>query len=244
MSQAILTKDNINIVVKDDERVDDLQVNALNLIQNKEQFCFGTDAVLLANFVPHASARRKVACDLGSGNGIIAVLLASKKNYKVTAIEVQKSVAELCEKNMVLNALTDKVSVVNIDMQSYCTQSNKGKFDVVVCNPPYEKKGTGQQSENEFVRIARSEECVTLDEVVKSASHLAKFGGDFYMVHKIERLAEAITLCKNATLEPKVLQILRPSENKNPHLFILKCTSGAKEGLQVLSECSVKDTCV
>lgn len=229
-----------DITLNKNERLDDLQVSGLKIIQNTEQFCFGCDAVEIANFVSKSGKGFVNACDLGSGNGIISILIASKKGYSVTAVELQSSVASLCSRNIELNNLTDKVRVVNEDMLKFgLCKDNLGKYDVVVSNPPYETIGSGQQSMTTEVRIARSEEAVTLEGVIKSASNLCKFGGKFYLVHKAERLADAIAICTKCKLEPKVLQVLTPNDTKSPHLFMMSCTKGGKAGISILKERSV-----
>jgi len=219
------------------ERIDDLQFNGLKLIQDDECFCFGTDSVELANFV--VPGKNKPACDLGSGSGILSVLLAAKKGYKVTAVEVQERLAELCQKNVELNNLQQQITVVNQRMQDFCVNENKGKFDVVITNPPYQKLGSGDARVNESILIARSEILVTLDKVIECASHLTKFGGLFYIVHKTERLAEVITLCTQNLLQPKILQVLTPNSTKPPHLFLLSCIKNGKAGIKVLKERTV-----
>ena len=222
------------------ERLDDLQFNGLQLLQKTEGFCFGSDAVELANFVPVATRFSASACDLGAGNGIISVLLAAKKNYTVTAVEIQNSAAQLCEKNIELNGLAGKITVVNAAMQDFCRAENKGVFDVTVCNPPYEPLCKGEQSLVDAVRTARFEEAVTLQEVILTAAHLTKFGGKFYLVHKVERLSEVLRLCSEQLVEPKILQILRPASHKPPHLFLLQCTKNGKTGLRVLPEREIR----
>ncbi len=174
-------------------RLDDLQFNGLKLWQDPAAFCFGSDAVELANFVPKAG-KAQAACDLGAGNGILSVLLAAKKNYRVTAVEIQSAAAALCRKNAEYNGLTDRIAVVNQAMQEFCVPANRGAFDIVVCNPPYEPTLSGEPSASEAERIARFEVFVTLTEVIAAAAHLTKFGGKFYLVHKTQRLAEALTL--------------------------------------------------
>jgi len=217
-------------------RLDDLQVNGLKMLQDPSGFRFGSDAVELANFVPQASIKSTTLCDLGCGSGILALLLASKKNYRVAAVEIQESMANLCKKNVELNGLGDKVTVYNGCMKEFCVSSNAGAFDVVVSNPPYEKMTKGQKSENESVRISRFEEKITLQEVVQCAAFLVKFGGYFYIVHKTERMAEVIDLCSQNKLTPKILQVLRPGGGKPPHLFLLQCKRNGAAGLSVLKE--------
>lgn len=220
------------------ERIDDLQFNGLKMIQDTELFCFGCDAVELANFA--AGQKGKTVCDLGAGNGIISVLLAGKFGMRVTAVEIQAPCASLVKRNAELNNLTDLIESVNLPMQEY-VQKNRGKtFDFVVCNPPYRKTGSGERQLLQAVERARHELDVTLSEVVFCAASLLSTGGKFFMIHQTQRLSEAICLCKAARLEAKVLQVLRPSENKPPHLFLLQCTKDGKEGLNVLPERSVK----
>lgn len=219
------------------ERVDDLQCKGLKLIQDTEKFCFGCDAVELANFVEGNSSDK--AIDMGSGNGIITILLAGKKGIPTTAIEIQQPLYELTCRNIQLNNLNDKASAVCMPMQEYSAK-NKGSATIVVCNPPYRKMGSGFMQETDYVAAARHEMFVTLKEVVESASNLLSTGGRFYMVLIAERLAEALAYCVNASLEPKILQILTPNQTKPPHLFLLKCIKDGKTGLKVLKEREVK----
>ncbi len=220
--------------LKDGERIDDLQYNGLKLIQDENQFCFGCDAVELANFVGGPKGAK--VCDLGAGNGIVGVLLAAKKNMRVTAVEIQSAAAELCERNIALNGLSDRMEVVNAPMQSLLQTVPKGSYDAVVCNPPYSERGSGEESFARAKAVARFELEVTLKEVVCTGAHLLKFGGAFYMVNAIGRLAETIALMCEYKIEPKVLQILTPNDKKPPHLFLLKAVSGGKKGLRVLNE--------
>lgn len=228
------------IKLSPNERIDDLQYNDLKLIQNPDSFCFGCDAVELANFV---GAGRGRLCDLGAGNGIISVLTAAKKGYHVTAVEIQKEAAQLCEKNVRLNGLEDKISVLNVPMQELVKTMPKGSFDAVVSNPPYLKTLSGDMAPADSIAIARHELCISLKELIEVAAHLLKFGGKFYLVYPTARLSEVLTLCVKSKLEPKVLQVLVPNIKKEPHLFLLECKSGAKVGLKVLKE-RVVDTIV
>lgn len=221
------------------ERIDDLQYKGLKLIQDTDGFCFGCDAVELANFTE--GCPKDYACDLGCGNGIIPVLLAVKRGMKTVGVEIQKAAASLAERNAALNNLSDMITVVNGSMQSYAALSeNAAKFSVVTCNPPYRKKGSGLSQQSQAVKIARHEYAVTLSEVVQAASKLLKFGGKFFTVGQTERLAETIQLCCEQRLTPKVLQILRPCPSKPPYLFLLKCIKEGAHGLAVLPERDVK----
>lgn len=220
------------------ERIDDLQVNGLKLIQDSELFCFGCDAVELANFVTGPPSSN--VCDLGCGSGIIPVLLAGKRGMHVTGVELQEACVSLARRSVELNGLSDKIEIVCARMQDYAEDRNNiGAFDIVTCNPPYRREGSGFKQESGSVALARHEIAVTLAEVVHCASRLTKSGGRFYTVCHIERLAEMISLCTSEKLEPKILQILRPCDGKPPHLFLLKCIKDAAPALTVLPERAV-----
>ncbi len=221
------------------ERIDDLQYKGLKLIQDDEQFCFGCDAVELANFVSENGRNR--ACDLGCGNGIIPVLLQAKRGMNVVGVEIQKQAAELAERNAELNGLTEHIQIVNMRMQDYAQdRKNVGAFDVVTCNPPYRKCGSGSVQGNAAVAIARHEIAVTLEEAAECAKRLLKSGGSFYTVGQSQRLAETLAVCDSKKLKPKILQILCPTSDKPPHLFLLKCVKDGADGITVLKERAVK----
>ena len=211
--------------------VDDLQVNGLTFVQDTALFRFGTDAVALANFA--AGAKGKNVCDLCAGCGIVGVLLAGKYGCRVTAVEIQEECCALIEENAARNKLP--ITAVHMRLQDF-----NGHFDAVTCNPPYRKKGSGFPRASTPEKIACTEECVTFSEVAACAARLLSDGGKFYLIQHIERLGEVIATCTQQKLEPKVLQILRPKKGKKPHLFLLECLKGGKEGLSVLPEKDVE----
>lgn len=228
-------------LVNPGERVDDLLVNGLRIIQNPSAFCFGCDAVELANFV--SGGVKDKAVDLGSGTGIITILLAGKKKIPCVGVEIQPEMADMSRRSIELNGLSATASVICAPMQGVAASIGRESASIVVCNPPYRKAGTGEKQTSPMVALARHEIAVTLREVVQTANELLKNGGYFYIVHQTERLAEVITECGNIGLEPKVLQILTPANGKKPHLFMLKCKKGGSVGLEVLPE-RVIDTVV
>ena len=217
------------------EKICDLQTNGLKFIQSDEFFPFGTDGVELANFVRGGARNR--AIDLGCGSGIVPVLLAGKKHIPTVGVELQEKVAKLAERNAELNGLP--VRIYNMRMQDAPAFFGKGAFDTVTCNPPYRRAGSGEASANEYVRIARHEVEMTAADVMRAAAGLLNDGGRLYIVHIPERLDEIMRLASEKSLTPKVLQILRPSDGKKPHLFLLKCVMCGKSGLEVLPERNV-----
>lgn len=214
------------------ERIDDLQINGLRLIQDSDKFCFGTDAVELANFAEVSGSDKGV--ELGAGSGVVSILLAGKKGIgSVTGIEIQSDMAELMERNIELNGLGDKVSVINAPIQEIAKYFEKGACNVVVTNPPYRKAGSGFIQKNDGKAVSRHEILVTLSEVLDAAAYLLGTGGRLFMVHHIERLAEVIYECKSRKLEPKKLRITTPRVGKKPCIFLLKCIKEGAEGIDV-----------
>jgi len=206
------------------ERIDDLQVNGLKLIQNPDGFCFGSDSVELANFV--TGSTRDTAVDLGAGNGIISVLLAGKKGICVTAVEIDRTAADLCARNVVLNNLQSLIKVINAPMQEVMLHGTT----VVVCNPPYFKQGSGAMRTG--ISGTRHELHVTCKEVVCTASRLLSTGGRFFVCYPVDRMAELFAHCRTQKLEPKEAVLLH-SGDKPPHLFLLKCVKDAGTGFKV-----------
>ncbi len=228
-------------IIKPGERVDDLLVNGLKIIQNPSTFCFGCDAVELANFVTGGVKDRAV--DLGSGTGIISILLSGKKKIPCVGVEIQSDMADMSRRSIEMNGLSETCRIISAPMQEIKNHLPAGYATIVVSNPPYRKTGSGFEIENKSVSISRHEITVTLREVVAAADYLLNTGGSFYLVHRIERLAEVIKECTEFKLEPKILQVLTPAMDKPPHLFLLKCVKHGKSGIKVLNE-RVVDTVV
>ncbi len=223
----------IEVPVKPHERVDDLLVNGLKIIQNPAAFCFGCDAVELANFV--TGGKKDVAVDLGSGTGIITILLAGKKGIPCTGIEIQPDMSEMSQRSLMLNGLKN-ACIINAPIQRVADYMDAGSATIVISNPPYAKAESGFTAEEKGIAIARTEITVTLKEVVDCAAFLLNTGGKFYIIHRADRMAEVIAECRSARLEPKVLQVLSPKKGKKPHLFMLKCIKDGKSGIELLPE--------
>lgn len=197
----------------------------LKIYQSDKLYKFTTDAIALANFVPDQTNKKVV--ELGSGSGVISILLASVKNAKsVVAVEVQKNLAEMSQKSVEINNLNDKITIVNLPMQNI-NKTIGDHFDTVVCNPPYRKVGSGEKQLEDTIAICRHEILVTLAEVVETASILLNSKGSFYIVHQSERLAEVCYLMKQFDIEPKQILPIAPNLQKEPNLVIVR---GVKHG--------------
>ena len=217
-------------LLKDNERLDDLQFNNLYIIQNENGYCFTSDAVALANFVSVKSGGKLV--DLCSGSGIIGILASAKNTVEKTVlVEIQDYMADMSRRSVEYNKLSN-IEVVNAPLQGIHKTIGMAVYDTVVCNPPYKKRGTAKLiNENESIAIARHEIAVTLEEIIKEASLLLKYGGDFYIVNKEERLTDMIVFLRQYGLEPKILKIL-PS-TKGANIVMLKAKKGGKSGLSI-----------
>lgn len=221
-----------NVTCGEDERIDDLQRNGYRIIQKKKGFCFGMDAVLLSGFAQVKEG--EVAVDLGTGTGIIPILLEAKTNGKhFTGLEIQEEVAEMAGRSVRLNHLEDRVDIVRGDIKEASRLFGKASFDVVTSNPPYMNDNHGLKNPDLPKAIARHEVFCTLDDVCREASLLLKSGGRFYMVHRPHRLAEIITALKTYKLEPKRMKLVHPFADKEANMVLIEAVRGGKSMMKV-----------
>ncbi|WP_371376277.1 tRNA1(Val) (adenine(37)-N6)-methyltransferase [Sporomusa aerivorans] len=221
-----------NIELKPGERVDDLIINNLKLIQHPDEFCFSLDAVLLAHF---ASLRPGgTAVDLGAGTGVAGLLLLARGAQAVTGIEISADMADMACRSACLNKLEDRLSIIHGDLRRIKELLPGGHYELIVSNPPYRSVGGGYISPNDRVAMARHEVTANLTEVVAAAKYLVKYRGRFAMVHLPERLAEITLAMCQAGIEPKRLQLVYPASNKKPNMVLIEGVRGAKPGLDVL----------
>ena len=221
-----------NVICGEDERIDDLQRNGYRIIQKKKGFCFGMDAVLLSGFAQVKEG--EVAVDLGTGTGIIPILLEAKtKGKHFTGLEIQKEVAEMAERSVRLNHLEDRVDIVRGDIKEASRLFGKASFDVVTSNPPYMNDNHGLKNPDLPKAIARHEVFCTLDDVCREASLLLRSGGRFYMVHRPHQLAEIITALKTYRLEPKRMKLVHPFADKDANMVLIEAVRGGRSMMKV-----------
>ena len=221
-----------NVTCGEDERIDDLQRNGYRIIQKKKGFCFGMDAVLLSGFAQVKEG--EVAVDLGTGTGIIPILLEAKtKGKHFTGLEIQEEVAEMAGRSVRLNQLENRVDIVRGDIKEASRLFGKASFDVVTSNPPYMNANHGLKNPELPKAIARHEVFCTLDDVCREASLLLKSGGRFYMVHRPHRLAEIITALKTYKLEPKRMKLVHPFVDKEANMVLIEAVRGGRSMMKV-----------
>lgn len=221
------------IELEENERIDDLEYKDLKIIQNKKGFCFGIDSVLLSDFAKNVKKNAKVI-DIGSGTGIISILLCGKtKLEKIYGIEIQKEVAEMSKKSIILNELENKFEVINTDINDIFEVLNKNEYDVIVTNPPYKKIDTGARNLEIKKLISRHEIKCSLEDIIEKSSKLLKSLGEFYMVHRAERLVDIMCILRKYKLEPKEIRFVHSKQNEKPVLVLVKAVKNAKEFLKI-----------
>lgn len=221
------------MVINKNERIDDLQYKGLKIIQNKDGFCFGIDAVLLANFAKNMK-RKNMVVDLCTGTGIVAILLSGKTDAKkIIGVEIQSESAEMAMRSVELNSLQDRVEIINEDLKKLKPIIEAGSVDTVTVNPPYMKAGSAIINDVNKMSIARHEVCCTLDDVIKEAARILKTNGEFFMVHKPERLVDIFCTMRKYKIEPKRIRFVHPSVDKPANIVLIEGTRDGKEFLKL-----------
>lgn len=215
-----------NIKIHEDESLDDLQLKGLNLIQKKDAFRFGVDAVLLADFANVKNKFRVV--DLCTGTGIVPFLVVGKYNpNEVVGIEIQHEMIEMADRSVKLNNLENQVKFYEGDLKDTEFLKTLGKFDVLTVNPPYKLNNAGIKNPSDKLAIARHEILCNLEDVIKASRILLKDNGRMFMVHRPERLVDIITLMRKYKIEPKRIKMVHPNSNKAPNIVLVE---GQKDG--------------
>ena len=214
--------------IRKNERIDDLGINDLKIIQNKEYFCFGTDSVLLANFVKSENSNN-VILDLCSGSGVIPIILSAKKKYKkIFGVELQSEMYYLFDRNIKINNLEDSIISINENVKNIkdirkkiTSIMEKDKIDIITCNPPYKEIGTGLTTNHDVKTIAKCEVMCNLEDIFITSSKLLGKGGKLYLVHKPERLSDLIYFGRKYNLEAKEIRFVYPKINKKPSIVLI-----------------------
>lgn len=222
----------MRIELKEGERIDELQRDGYRIIQNRDGFCFGMDAVLLSGFA--RVYRRERVLDLGTGTGVIPILLKAKTDgAHFVGLEIQETSADMARRSVLLNHLSQDVSIVEGDIREAVSIFGRASFDVVTSNPPYMTGSHGLINEKMPKAIARHEILCTLEDVVSQASALLRDGGRFYMVHRPFRLAEIMNVMVTYHLEPKRMRLVYPFADREPNMVLLEGLKGGNSRITV-----------
>lgn len=215
-----------NIELLSDEAIDDLQLDNLYLIQKKQGFRFGIDAVLLSNFANVKNKHRVI--DLCTGTGIVPFLIYGKyKPKEVVGIEIQEDMVEMAIRSSKYNEIEDVVSFKNADLKDLKYLSSLGTFDVLTVNPPYKLNNSGIVNLDDKLAIARHEIMCSLEDVIVASRKLLKDNGRIFIVHRPERLIDIFELMRKYKIEPKRVQMVQPNINKAPNIVLVE---GQRDG--------------
>lgn len=216
--------------IKEDETVDDLQLKGLNLIQKKDGFKFGIDAVLLSDFAYIKKKHRVI--DLCTGTGVIPFLIYGKyEPQSIYGLEIQEDMIDMAKRSIKINSLDEKVFFLNEDLKNIEVLKKLEKFDIVTVNPPYKLNNAGIINQNDKLAIARHEILCNLEDVISASRVLLKDNGRLFMIHRPERLADIFTLMRKYKIEPKRVKMIHPKMGKAPNIVLVE---GQRDGGEYL----------
>ena len=222
----------MKIELKEQERLDELHRNGYRIIQNPSRFCFGMDAVLLSGYA--AVKEGETALDLGTGNGIIPILLEAKtKGKHFTGLEIQEESADMARRSVALNGLEEKIKIITGDIKEAGEMFEAASFDVITSNPPYMIGQPGLVNPDSPKAIARHELLCTLEDIIRVSARLLRTGGRFYLVHRPFRLAEIMAALVKYRLEPKRMRLVYPFVDKEPNMVLLEALRGGNSRIRV-----------
>ena len=220
------------VTIHSHERLDELHRNGYWIIQDPGRFCFGMDAVLLSGFAKVKPGER--ALDLGTGTGIIPILLEAKtKGEHFTGLEIQPESADMAARSVAYNHLEEKITIVTGDIKEASARFGAGSFEVITTNPPYMIGQHGLTNPEAPKAIARHEVLCTFEDIAAQTARLLAPGGSFYLVHRPFRLAELIVTLSKYKLEPKRMQLVYPYADREPNMVLLQAVRGGKPRMTV-----------
>ena len=229
-TSLILGDYKVNVILKEDETIEDLQLNGLKLIQKKTAFRFGMDSVILADF---ADIRENDSvADFGTGNGILVLLLyGRKKGNKFYALDIQEEAAELAERNMRLNHLEETAAVIHTDAAEAAKYIEPCSVDRIICNPPYGQPFSTLSSPSRQKAIARNQNESTLDHLLSGAFSILKGRGKIYLVYPAAQMLFMMKLLQKHHLEPKRFRLVYPYIHKPANLVLIEAVKDARPTL-------------
>lgn len=210
------------------------------IIYTTDEYRFGTDAVLLANFAEPKN--RDKICDLGCGGGIIPMLFCrDQKGSEVVGVDIQKGACEIAEKAAVENGFSN-LKILNADLRDLKGKMAYGYYNVVTCNPPYKKGGAGITNPNEARYIARHEAECTLSDVCKAAASLLISSGRFLICHRPERLCDIMVEMRANKIEPKRIRTVHQRAGEEPWLVLVEGRRDGKSGMRIMPPLYIEDS--
>ena len=229
-----------SLLMKEGERLDDLQLAGMQILQRPDGFRFGTDAVLLADFA--APKPKDLVADLGTGTGILPLLMAGHvEGAQFDAVEIQPEMADMARRSVALNGLESRIRVHLIDLRDAPNGLGRGRYSLVVCNPPYSPKGTALPNDLSAKRVSRHEDACTIEDCCRAASVLLKNGGRCAWVYPAPRMLQLMTMLRAHGMEPKRVRLVLDRPGAVPKIALLDAVKGGGELLHWLAPLILKD---
>jgi tRNA1(Val) A37 N6-methylase TrmN6 len=223
----------MNLLPSPDETLDMFFNGKLKILQKKKGYRFSVDALLLSQFIK--IRRNEKAIDLGTGCGILPLLLShTTKAHSFVAVEIQKGLAELAKKNVLLNHLSNQVSILCIDFRKLKGMFPPGCFNVVFSNPPYRKYRTGRVNPSIERAIARHEMKGTLKDLISITSYLLPSKGRCYLIYSASRVVDLLVVLRSQRLEPKRLQLVYPRLNDEAKFVLVESVKASGVELKTM----------
>lgn len=214
--------------------IDFLNYSDMKIIQRNDYLNFSIDSVLVSNFLTINKGRKNIM-DLGTGNGVIPMLLSKRTNAKIVGIEIQDTSVDLACRNIILNKLESQVEIVKGDIKNLQSQFKDQSFDAVITNPPFFKFTGDRNQLNDLDQLtyARHEILINLEDIIRAGSYLLKFRGNFTMVHRADRLIEILEFMKKYKIEPKRIKFCHTTKKKAAKIILVEGLKGAEAGLVI-----------
>lgn len=214
--------------LRENERIDDLEINNLKIIQRSDGFCFGVDSVLLSDFAKNIKRDSEVL-DFGTGTGILGFLLLAKTNIKkVIGVEVQSEIADMARRSISLNKLDNNFEIINTNIKNVDKVLPIDHYNAIISNPPYKKAHTGKVNENSIKLISRHEVEADLSDFIKMSFKMLKDKGSLYIVHRAERLVDILTEMRKNKMEPKRIRFVYSNQESECKLVLIEAVKNGK----------------
>lgn len=220
--------------------VNDLLGFNLKIVQDTDYFNFSLDSVLLYNFINFKKNMNII--DICSGNCPIPLMISTKVDNKIYAVEIQKEIYELGKESIELNNLQDKIELLNMDAKELTSKFETDTFDLMTCNPPYFKiNENSKKNDNSIKSIARHEIMINIEDIIKLSRKLLKNNGSLVLVHRPDRLSEIINIMNENNLSIKRIQFIYPKEDCDSNMILIEATKNGKNALKVLPPIIIHD---
>ncbi len=211
-----------------------LDYNDMKIIQNPNMFCYSLDSIILPNFITIKSNVKKIL-DIGCGNAPIPLILTTKTNADIDAVEYQKEIYELAKSSVELNRLEDRINLICGDIKEVYKNIKTETYDIITCNPPYFKiDSTSRKNISKYKSIARHELYLNIEDVCKISKKILKNKGILGVVHRPERLFDVLEAMKKNNITPKKIQFVHPNEQKEANILLVEGVKNGNDGVKIL----------